>query len=264
MHCYFVLAGSPDIPLIYAVEHVREGRSFATRTVQARQRGRPIFTTTLSFVRDGSAGEMTLEHGVPLPPAPDPEPSADGEYQEQFKYSARGPFESQDYATAEAPDAAPHLFRSRHWFRTKGKISDVGGHQAHLSALAYMTDSAFIGVVTRAHKTWRRLPRREEAVDEADHEAMKSVVRTQNRDAEENIYGRPEVGMIVSLDHTIYFHRPREFRADAWLYCEGDSPWAGDGRGFVTQRIWTREGKLIATCFQEGLTRLKQTNESKL
>lgn len=38
-----------------------------TRTVQARQRGKCIFTTTLSFVREGSAGERTVDHEIPLP-----------------------------------------------------------------------------------------------------------------------------------------------------------------------------------------------------
>ena len=57
--------------------------------------------------------------------------------------------------------------------------------------------------------------------------------------------------MMVSLDHTIYFHRPRDFRADEWLFTEMESPWAGDGRGLVLQRMWTRDGKLIATCVQE-------------
>ncbi len=59
------------------------------------------------------------------------------------------------------------------------------------------------------------------------------------------------VGMMVSLDHTIYFHRPREIRADQWLCTEMESPWAGEGRGLVFQRIWNREGELIASCVQE-------------
>lgn len=60
-----------------------------------------------------------------------------------------------------------------------------------------------------------------------------------------------QIGMMVSLDHTIYFHNPRAFRADEWLFTEMDSPWAGEGRGLVTQRIWNKEGVLIATCVQE-------------
>ena len=63
MHCYFVLAGDAEIPILYHVERVREGNSFMTRTVQARQRGKCIFTTTMSFVREGSGGAKRVEHG---------------------------------------------------------------------------------------------------------------------------------------------------------------------------------------------------------
>ena len=66
MHCYFVLAGDADIPVLYHVEHVREGKSFATRTVQARQKGRCIFTTTMSYVRENSGGEKQVEHMIPM------------------------------------------------------------------------------------------------------------------------------------------------------------------------------------------------------
>lgn len=67
MHCYFVLAGDATVPILYHVERVREGKSFLTRTVQARQRGKCIFTTTLSFMREGSGGESTVDHGWDLP-----------------------------------------------------------------------------------------------------------------------------------------------------------------------------------------------------
>lgn len=72
MHCYFVLAGDSEIPIIYHVERVRDGRSFATRTVQARQRGRPIFTTTLSFNKDDSGGKIKVEHSSQMPSVPPP------------------------------------------------------------------------------------------------------------------------------------------------------------------------------------------------
>ena len=66
---------------------------------------------------------------------------------------------------------------------------------------------------------------------------------------------------MVSLDHTIFFHRPRDVRADEWTFSEMESPWSGDGRGLVLQRIWDRRGRLLATCVQEGLCRLVQTGE---
>ena len=70
-----------------------------------------------------------------------------------------------------------------------------------------------------------------------------------------------EIGMMVSLDHSIFFHNPRAFRADEWMLQEMDSTWAGDGRGLVMQRLWTKDGTLIATCTQEGVVRLRQTKE---
>lgn len=85
-----------------------------------------------------------------------------------------------------------------------------------------------------------------------------------NGGEEKNVNKRPEIGMMVSLDHTIYFHRPKEFRADEWLYTEMQTPWAGAGRGVVQSRIWTQDGRLVASCFQEGLVRLKQDPDSKL
>ena len=43
-----------------------------------------------------------------------------------------------------------------------------------------------------------------------------------------------------------------------WMYSEMWTPWSGDGRGVVGQRIWSREGMLLASCMQEGVVRLKQ------
>jgi hypothetical protein len=60
-----------------------------------------------------------------------------------------------------------------------------------------------------------------------------------------------EIGMMVSLDHTIYFHNARAFRADDWILSVVDSPWAGEGRGLVMQKIWSKDGVHIATCVQE-------------
>lgn len=92
MHCYFVLAGNSDIPLIYHVERVRSGKSFATRTVQARQRGKVIFTTTLSFVRQGSGGQQLVQHSVKMPDVPAP---VEGMDDYDHGGASSGPFQSQ-------------------------------------------------------------------------------------------------------------------------------------------------------------------------
>ena len=189
------------------------------------------------------------------------------------------PFISQriDIVNNDSPDT--HTKKPRQWIRARGRISDEGGHQAHLSALAYMSDSYFIGTVARVHKLWRysasankqaggklgitpEVIKKLKAMDEDTLKRMEGMdedVIAQLRAVDVNDKGeivfnqerRPEIGMMVSLDHTIYFHRPRDFRADEWMFTEMETPWAGDGRGLVYQKIFSRDGKLIASCVQE-------------
>ena len=51
LHSYFLLPGDTAVPIVYDVEQLRDGRSFATRRVVARQHGRPIYFQTASFQR---------------------------------------------------------------------------------------------------------------------------------------------------------------------------------------------------------------------
>ncbi|KAH6667559.1 acyl-CoA thioesteras-like protein II [Halenospora varia] len=264
MHCYFVLAGDATIPVMYYVEHVREGKSFATRTVQARQRGKAIFTTTMSFVRENSGGKKTVEHAVPLPGnivPPESSPSMDEE-------EGTGPFQSRRIEILNKESSNPHEKRTRQWIKARGRISEAGGHQAHLSALAYMSDSYFIGTVSRVHDLWRfgapaneKKPGEDSAASEMKirEKYLRRLKESEGLEPDaENHEGRPEIGMMVSLDHSIYFHEPRKFRADEWMFTEMHSPWSGSGRGVVTQHMFAGDGTLIATCFQEGVVRLKE------
>ncbi|KAF2120296.1 thioesterase-like superfamily-domain-containing protein [Lophiotrema nucula] len=283
MHCYFVLAGNADIPIIYHVERVRSGKSFATRTVQARQRGKVIFTTTMSFVKQDSGGEKKVEHSTIMPDVPAP---VEGMDDLDAGGTSTQPFQSQRIEILNNDSPNPHEKKCRQWIKARGRISPAGGHEAHLSALAYMSDSYFVGTIARVHKLWRysalRKSKTKSSIDEemlkkllamdedqlkrlkfVDEADLQHIRRLKN--GEDLTSGtKPEIGMMVSLDHTIYFHNPRNFRADEWMFTEMETPWTGDGRGLVLQKMFSRDGTLIASCVQEGLVRLRQPGESKL
>ncbi|MFC9688900.1 acyl-CoA thioesterase [Kribbella sp. NPDC056951] len=57
----------------------------------------------------------------------------------------------------------------------------------------------------------------------------------------------------ASLDHALWFHR--EFRADEWLLYDQTSPSASGARGFAMGRLFTEDGRLVASVAQEGLIR---------
>src|ERR1044072_2369075 len=56
LHSYFLRPGDTGVPIIYDVERLRDGRSFSTRRIVARQHGHPIYFMTANFQR--------LEEGV--------------------------------------------------------------------------------------------------------------------------------------------------------------------------------------------------------
>lgn len=60
---------------------------------------------------------------------------------------------------------------------------------------------------------------------------------------------------IASLDHAIWFHH--DVRVDDWLLYDMDSTWAGGARGLSRGNLYDRNGTLVASSAQEGLTRLK-------
>ena len=147
-----------------------------------------------------------------------------------------------------------------------------------------MSDSYFVGTIARVHKLWRYSAVRKDntkssidedvlkkllAMDDADLKRVKFIDQAdlqriqQLRSGETRLVKEQpdEIGMMVSLDHSIYFHNPRAFRADEWMFTEMETPWTGDGRGLVFQKMFTKDGTLIASCVQEAS--LTISSESK-
>lgn len=225
LHGYFLLAGASDIPVIYDVELTRDGGSFSTRRVVARQRSRPIFHMELSFHRQ----EQGLEHAVaPHGDVPDPDQLANVRqllelYGDRLPSAARA-LVSQE-AIIEVKPVHPESFmlrkqplpRAQYWIRSTSPLPD--DPLTHLSGLAYLSDYFLVSTALMNH------------------------VAALTQDV-----------MMASLDHAMWFHRPA--RADEWILVEADSPFAGGARGLTRAQLYDRERQLIASVAQEGLIRL--------
>lgn len=118
-----------------------------------------------------------------------------------------------------------------------------------------MSDSWFIGTVSRAHGLQREnhVLYNRTFPQNQDSPSLKRQAESEASKTSKNTFETPRrsIGMMLSLDHTIYFHRPREVKADEWMCTEMETPWSGEGRGLVMQRIWNKEGRLVASCVQE-------------
>ena len=58
----------------------------------------------------------------------------------------------------------------------------------------------------------------------------------------------------ASLDHAMWFHRKLDL--DGWFLYTIESPITRNARGFSRGSIFSRDGKLIASCTQEGLNKI--------
>src|SRR3989441_2288023 len=69
LHAYFLRPGDPNVPILYDVDRIRDGRSFTTRRVVAIQHGRAIFNLSASFHVD----EPGPDHQLPMADVPGPD-----------------------------------------------------------------------------------------------------------------------------------------------------------------------------------------------
>ncbi len=82
LHAYFIRRGDHAEPVRYEVERVRNGRSFVTRTVTARQAIGAILSLSASFQVDEEAPEVQT---AALPDVPDPAELTDDSWSAMFE-----------------------------------------------------------------------------------------------------------------------------------------------------------------------------------
>lgn len=225
MHAYFLRAGDVEAPIIYTVEHTRDGNSFTTRRVEAIQHGQQIFVMAVSFQRP----EPGVEHQVAMPEVPrpadldppepiDPERFAHIPAKLQRWLSASGPFEFRHVWPRDEIKVPKRPPLQHVWFRLRERVGD--DETLHRALLAYASDFHLIGTATLPHGI---------------------------------SYLQPNVQM-ASLDHAMWLHRP--FRVDEWLLYSCDSPTAIGARGLARGAVYDAGGRLVASTAQEGLLRV--------
>ena len=223
LHSYFLRPGDPDVPIVYEVDRIRDGRSFTTRRVVAVQHGKAIFNLAASFQID----EPGPDHALVMPDVPAPEDLPT--YDERLEpYLDQLGVSTVEWLGRVRPlDARavhdPHLHRpvpsapsQDVWIRTAGRLPD--DPLLHACIAAYASDLTLLNTATLPHAI-----------------------------------GFSGAFQIASLDHAMWFHRP--FRVDEWLLYHQISPSAHGARGLSEGQVFRRDGTLVISVIQEGLMR---------
>jgi acyl-CoA thioesterase-2 len=133
LHSYFIRAGAAEEPIRYEVERLRDGRSFSTRQVVARQSSGAILNLSVSFhvVEDeADVPTATLPMGLPAPDDPSlPDHSWAGLLQRKATFLADGTM--------------------GYWIRLDADLGD--DPVDHQCGLAFMSDAAPSRAARSAH-----------------------------------------------------------------------------------------------------------------
>lgn len=227
MHAYFILPGDVSVPIIYEVDTIRDGGSFTTRRVVAKQKGRAIFNMAASF----QLSQTGLEHQIDAPNVdPVERTKTIAEQLKAIKFLSPKIYKKligiHPNAIEFRPVENPYKFPPRNlepymnvWFKCIEKL-DVDLPMQH-QLLAYSSDYGLLRTASLPHQT---------------------KLMTKKT-------------LFASLDHAMWFHR--EFKMDEWLLFSTDSPSASNSRGFTRGSIFDQQGNLIASVAQEGLIRIR-------
>ena len=225
LHGYFLREGDTSVPVIYHVDRIRDGRSFATRRVVAKQDGKAIFNMSVSF----QAPEEGLEHQLSMPEAPRPK-DVSTNFERLMAYKERSPhaaidcllkldrpIERREVDHVDLLEPEAHTDPQRMWFRAAGELGD--DPVLHQAVLTYASDYGLLESSFNTH----------------GHSFLTDKL------------------IIASLDHAVWFHT--SCRADQWLLYVTQSPRTAGGRGLNFGHIYSEDGVLVASVAQEGLMR---------
>ena len=224
LHSYFLRPGDPHEEIRYAVDRIRDGRSFTTRRVLAWQKRKGEDVAIFALTADFHAGEKAVaEHSQPMPEVPGPDSllaadaivakhGEDAAWMQEMSRAVDQRFMEDPFS---APPKSPPATQTRTWLRVTGELPDDA--VVHASALTFVSDLTLLSAgFARLGGGW------------------------------------PDF-LGASLDHTVWFHRP--VRADEWFLYETDSPAASGGRALCFGNVWAADGTHVATVAQEGLIR---------
>lgn len=222
LHSYFILGGNLALPVSYEVDIIRDGGSFTTRRVIAKQNDKAIFILAASF----QIQEEGVEHQERLP---------------NFKAPTEKSIQPSLLKSVEM-DRGNAILRGMEIDKVF-KFLPLGKQilESGLSQVKFWTQS----------QSWEAYstPEKHQLLAFISDFGLMAAMSLPH----EEILKKKAV-MMASLDHALWFHRPLEVEKGVMSVLE--SPSTSNARGFARGNIFDAAGNLIASVAQEGLFRV--------
>ena len=226
LHSYFILGGDLSLPVQYEVDIIRDGGSFTTRRVIAKQKNKPIFILAASFQID----EKGLSHQEILPNFSPPNK------EEVLAYFNK---ETMDRMDGNAILKGMELDQIFQFLPVERTMLDSG-----LSQIQFWTQS-------ESWETFSTPEKHQLLAFISDFGIMAAMSVPHMKELEKKKM------MMASLDHALWFHRP--VTVSQGVLTRLQSPSTSNARGFTRGNIYDAQGNLMVSVAQEGLFRIYES-----
>lgn len=261
----FTLPGKADRPFVYDVTPISSGRSFSTRLVTARQ-----------------AKEPSANPKGPFPSSDAAQPMADVCFSclTTFKRSRSSPADEQSTQSAQQryasilstrePDQWPvcplvEVDDVRHVLSSKGHANFPALDMYRVDMTSYNKDKP----ITERRELIYYRPYKPIALNDANTHIVCHAFEADRNGITMLVnhlgYGH-NLGKAASLSYSFYVHVNAEdavMDGTGWWLQEASWPRASAGRCMMECRIWSPEGKHVATGYQDGILLPEMTEEEK-
>jgi acyl-CoA thioesterase II len=250
LHTYFLAGPKYEQRLQLKVQRLNDGGRFATRMVTVEQAGLAVVHVTCSFVRSSAMSGNAMTHSIRR--------ASSGTIDEitlddlEHGRDSRGPIMkvqrlsiTPHNGTTEGPGTTPPESLTYTSAATISLPITSTDHKTQALGIIALSDYHVLDAPPTLHGVPFGLP--------AIGDRTRSAIPTQ-------------FSVYTSLNHTIRFHLHDSFRADGQpKYIEVTSPWAAKRRAEVHSRIFSNDGRLIASCVQGSYYVMKEQKDgSKL
>jgi acyl-CoA thioesterase-2 len=229
IHVHFLRAGDGRVPMHFAVETLREGRSFSTRQVTATQAGKRTLIATVSCQPEEEG--LGFTQAMPDVPGPDGLRSERQVRLDEIEVGIETTWIREPrfpYMHYDLRPVHPRRFsrpqkqapNQAFWFRLEeAPPKDPRTAQA---MLAFMSDMMLLSTTLLPHGIFWTTTAMQEA----------------------------------SLDHALWLYSTP--RLDEWMLWDLSCEWTGSARGLARGRVFAADGTPVATAMQEGLIRVTE------
>ncbi|KAH8426097.1 acyl-CoA thioesterase [Aspergillus melleus] len=279
----FILPGRLDVPYIYTVRHLRDGKMYCSRAIDVRQGGVICFSCLCSFKRD-EKGPTTVNHqpssaqeryrhilAAKRPEEQTVSPSVDVDWwielvkngnitESEFPGLDVRKVDMQGYNDSLEVKQNPEKYRQLHLYSLKGLPEEQGVVISREEMRSREQSAEYDNLYACAH------------MYASDRNSLLLIPRA---------LGHTNWVAMASLTIMVVFHEhgdalrmldweAAEDQGDGevpkkWFVQEGWTPRSGENRAIHESWLWSPDGKLLATSYQDSLLRLtRPESQTKL